>query len=934
MMELLGREPELARIGAVLAARGASSPVLVIDGEPGIGKTSIWLAAVAQASALAWRVLAARPTEVEATFAYASLGDLLASVLDDDLASLPAPQRRALRVALLRDEPVGPPPEARAIAVAFLNLLTVLAKDRPLLVAVDDIQWLDPASALALGFAIRRIGDNPVRFLLAHRVEEGADAPQVLDRALADVSHERIPVGPLSPEVLHRLLGARFGPACDHATVRAIHATSGGNPLFAIEIGRAMQARSASLDIGEEPPIPDDLMALVTARVASLPDETQDALAVAAALASPTVELISRATGWAAERALGPALDAHLVALDGERVRFTHPLRAAAVRSRTLPVRRREIHARLAELITDPEERARHLAIATTEPDEGVAMALEDAAQRARARGAPHAAAELAAEARRLTPADRPTDARRRSVAEATYLWVAGDFLPAQALAAEILATCPPGPARSSALFQLAGTANFSMVSWSGPNRVTLLQQAIAEASGDDRLRMRLEGVLTGALDLQGNDVRGALAHGYAELELGERLHDEVHIATALRGIARNEQRLTGRMPTELIDRSMALEPAVSAARYVLEWPSVCLAEMLSWTDDLAAGVERWEWLLTQAAERGETNSRIDTLARAIPYECVAGWWDRALAHADEGCELGRDGNPVHLLAPVLVADRALVEAHLGHEAAARRDACEAMLLERASGTILAGRIAAWALGLLELSLREPARALAHLGPLVVSRRAAGVIEPGDMRVVTDTVEALIGVGRLAEAEAMLEWYEGLARQSGRIGALAACGRCRGLLHAARGDLDPAVTALEISRDRYATVTEPFGLGRTLLALGTIERRRVRRRAAREALEASLGVFDGLGARIWVERARAELARIGGRRAVGTELTLSEQQVAVLVAKGRTNREVAAALVLTERTIEGHLSHVYAKLGIRSRAELARRLAPEAGGRR
>ena len=222
---------------------------------------------------------------------------------------------------------------------------------------------------------------------------------------------------------------------------------------------------------------------------------------------------------------------------------------------------------------------------------------------------------------------------------------------------------------------------------------------------------MRLEGVLTGALDLQGNDVRGALAHGYAELELGERLHDEVHIATALRGIARNEQRLTGRMPTELIDRSMALEPAVSAARYVLEWPSVCLAEMLSWTDDLAAGVERWEWLLTQAAERGETHSRIDTLARVIPYECVAGRWDRALAHADEGCELGRDGSPVHLLAPVLLADRALVEALLGDEAATRRDAAEAMLLETVSGTIMAGRIAAWALGLLELSLREPARA-------------------------------------------------------------------------------------------------------------------------------------------------------------------------------------------------------------------------------
>ena len=227
-MQLLGREPELARIGAVLEDRRASSPVLVIDGEPGIGKTSLWLAAVGQASARAWHVLAARPTEVEATFAYASLGDLLASILDDDLENLPAPQWRALRVALLRDEPEGPPPEARAIAVAFLNLLGVLAKDQRLLVAVDDIQWLDQASALALGFAIRRIGDNSIRFLSPPR-GGGCRHAQVLDRALADVLHERIAVGPLSPEVLHRLLEMRLGPAFDHATVRAIHATSGGN---------------------------------------------------------------------------------------------------------------------------------------------------------------------------------------------------------------------------------------------------------------------------------------------------------------------------------------------------------------------------------------------------------------------------------------------------------------------------------------------------------------------------------------------------------------------------------------------------------------------------------------------------------------------------------------------------------------------------------
>jgi DNA-binding CsgD family transcriptional regulator len=245
--------------------------------------------------------------------------------------------------------------------------------------------------------------------------------------------------------------------------------------------------------------------------------------------------------------------------------------------------------------------------------------------------------------------------------------------------------------------------------------------------------------------------------------------------------------------------------------------------------------------------------------------------------------------------------------------------------------TSLASRTAAWALGLLELSLGNAAKAHERLGPLVEGRRAAGVGEPGDMRFVTDEVEGLIGLGRLAEAEAMLAWYEGLAEAAGRVFALAACGRCRGLLRSARGEIDTAISALEGSRAGYATIADPFGLGRTLLALGSIQRRALQRHAARESLGAALGVFEALGAKLWAERTRSELSRIGGRQASGDELTPAERSVATLVAEGRTNREVAAALVLTERTIEGHLSRIYAKLQVRSRAELAHRLGSVPG---
>jgi DNA-binding CsgD family transcriptional regulator len=277
------------------------------------------------------------------------------------------------------------------------------------------------------------------------------------------------------------------------------------------------------------------------------------------------------------------------------------------------------------------------------------------------------------------------------------------------------------------------------------------------------------------------------------------------------------------------------------------------------------------------------------------------------------------------------MATRAFVEAHLGDEEAVRRDANEAIRLGAPVGARVAERMAAWALGLLELSLGNPSAAHVQLEPIVASRRAAGVGEPGDLRFVPDEIEALVGIGQLDQAETMLEWFQGLAETSGRMHAVAAAGRCRGLLHAARAEIDLAVLDFEAARRQYQAIHEPFGSARTLLALGMIERRRHHKRAARATLEAAIAAFEALGARIWIQASVAELGRIGGRASSRDTLTPSEQKVASLVAEGKTNREVAAVLYLTERTIEGHLSQVYAKLGIRSRSELAHRLDIEAG---
>ena len=480
-----------------------------------MGKTTLWLAGLENAADRGWRTLMARPTDAEATFAYAGLVDLLESAYEDALPLLPAPQQRALAVALLRQQPDGSAPDQGAVAVAFLNALRGLARDGPVLVAVDDVQWLDPPSALALGFAIRRLRHEPIGVLLARRVEARARLPLELDRPLAAGPLERIAVGPLALGSLAEMLHARFDVRFPRPTLRRIHAVSGGNPLYALELGRALAHEPARLEAAMDLLLPDELTSLLGDQLARLPAETQDALAVAAALAYPTVELLAQVVEGPSDRWLQPALRAHLIEVDDGRIRFTHPLRASAARSRTSPAGRREIHARLAAIVVDPEERARHLVLAADGPDEATASALDEAARRANARGAADAASELAAMAGRLTPPDRLDDIRRRNLSEADYAQYAPDPLRARSLAERLLAICPPGPARGEALSLLGGI--HVGLDWRAA--LALIRQALAEPGIDDRLRMRCELHMTSALGLLAEDLPEAMAHGRAMLE-------------------------------------------------------------------------------------------------------------------------------------------------------------------------------------------------------------------------------------------------------------------------------------------------------------------------------------------------------------------------------------------------------------------------------
>jgi DNA-binding CsgD family transcriptional regulator len=234
-----------------------------------------------------------------------------------------------------------------------------------------------------------------------------------------------------------------------------------------------------------------------------------------------------------------------------------------------------------------------------------------------------------------------------------------------------------------------------------------------------------------------------------------------------------------------------------------------------------------------------------------------------------------------------------------------------------------------WALGLLELSLDNPANAHEQLGPLVARIEGAGIGEPGSIRFVTDDVEALVRLGELDTATTQLERFEQQAQRLGRRSALAAAHRCRGLIAAAAGAADEAQAEYSRALDELVDLSLPLERARTLLALGLAQRQARQRRAARNSLERALRLFEELGASLWAERARGELGRISGRAPSRGALTASERRVAELVAEGRTNREVADLLHITPRTVEGTLSRVYAKVGVRSRTELARRWIPD-----
>jgi ATP/maltotriose-dependent transcriptional regulator MalT len=918
--ELVGREEELERVELFLRSVEGGARALVIEGEAGAGKTSIWEAALAGAARDGFRSLSARPAEAETSFAYAALGDLLAEHAGA-VAQLPARQRRGLEVALLVDEADGETPDQHSVALGLLGVLRRLAGEGPLVLAVDDVQWLDTPSEVVLRYAARRLGDAPVGVVLAWRTEGGEPLPLELSRALAADRLERLGVPPLSLGAVQRLIQDRLGFLPPRPALRRLHELSGGNPFFALELGRALRAGRLELQPGERLPVA--LEALVETRLGALSPEARRALAAAAAMAQPTVELVEAASG-AGRAALDEAARAQVAHVRDGRVRFAHPLLASGAYAAIDPSQRRELHARAARHASDPEERARHLALAATGPDGAVASALEDAARRAEARGAPPAAAELYERAARLTPPDAERDLLRRRAQGAFCTFQAGDGRRARELLDEVVDALGPGPDRARALISLARVRSYDDDLRAAEQ---LFRQALAEAGGDDdivagagenvastlfRLRERLDEAIEHSIAAE-RAARAAGTTGWLSEALGVRVMAEA-------ALGRVEQ------AAETLGSALALQEACRDNR-VLAQPLFQVAVVWLWWDELERAKEAFEWLTGRAREMGDEGSLPYVLVLSAQVECVRGDLALAARHANEGYELADQGGQETLCA-YLLALRACAYACAGEAERARETARRALeLADRTSGRP-AEHFARGALGLIELSVGKPAEAAAALGPLVEFLRRERIVEPGTARVAPDQIEALIALGDLDAAAELHDWFAKSAAQLERPSALAASARCHGLLLAERGDVEGALAKLEHAVELSAGVPIPLERGRALLCHGATHRRARHKRVARESLEAALAEFESIGASAWAERARAELRSVGGRAPAAGLLTPTEDRVAELVAEGLQTKQVAAALFVSAKTVEGHLTNIYAKLGVHSRTELARRIGP------
>ena len=922
---LLGRGEEQARLQVLLEhARSGVSGALILRGEPGIGKSALLRNAAAQADGMT--VLSATGMEAESELPYSGLSDLLLPVLEL-LPEIPSPQAEALAAALA----IGPPmaPDPFAVCAATLSLLAVAAERRPVLVIVDDAHWLDAGSGEAVLFAVRRLHADRLAMLFGVREAESVEfrpegVPELVLQGIgADASRELIAQSaatPVSTTVADR-----------------VHAATNGNPLALIE---TVQVLSAGQLAGTEPlqePLPTGpgIKQSFERRVARLPEETRKALLLVAASESGSIDQIRRAgPGFATSlAALEPAEVAGLTWNDGLTIQFRHPLMRAAVYHGSTAPDRRLAHAALASTLTDPKSlvaRAWHLAAAAQGEDEDVAAALERAGDEARRRSGLAAASRAFERAARLTP-DRERRSTRLHEA-GTDAYVGGESQRGIALLDEALELASGIPLRAAIAHS---RARAEMWTGSPAKARRILLAAVEQIEATDPTSATLMLVDAATTAIQEGDVEAdfratvteALRVAEQAYRVGLRVGGQPEAAAAG---AYGKALLAFRRPNEA-HREEAHRLLLQSLDAIDERESLQLAVQLI---NSAASFLYYEEFdrMRGPLDRLIAAARAASAPGALPYalghrselDFRTGRWPQAYADAAEAVTLATELGHMFSLIYAL-ACLAWIEAARGMEADCRAHITRLAGVSPHAKTIVGG-YSARILGLLDLGFGRNEEAIKYLEPLSSLLRSTALLAaPFIFQETPDLIEAYVHTGRRADAEAALAAFDDQAKASVGSWARAAAERCRGLLEE---DFEPAFNA---ALELHGRTTMPFEQARTELCYGERLRRAKQRREARDHLHRALDAFETIGANPWADRARNELRATGEtiRRepAAIDELTLQELQVALRVAEGATNREAAAALFISPKTVEAHLSRIYGKLGLRSRTELAHRLA-------
>ena len=905
---VVGRESEIAAVGGAIEAVG-SGRSLVLHGDPGIGKSTLWEAGLDDARTRGLRVLLARASSAEAQLPAAALIDLCDGIEGTVIAALPPRQRSALEVALLREEPEAVPPDPQVVALGFLNALRAIGAAGPLVVAIDDAQWLDAFSAEALSFAARRLERESVGFLLSRR----GDEPAPLERAFPRGRLESLQVGPLSFGATRRLLTERFSLNMSRAVLRRIADVTLGNPLFIVELGRELVRRGipeGAADI----PMPSGIEEMLGTRVAALSPAVRRLLV--------TVALSGDLRTWElaaieSSEAVDEAIDSGALTLSGERVRASHPLLAEAARSAASGAELRSLHRAVAETVADDTLRAKHRALAATQPDEALAASVAQAASAAAARGARQPALELAEHALRLTPSASP-ERPERLLMFAEYLGEVGELKRMTDVLTPELDSLPPGAPRARAFLILSEGAGARTMA----DMARYRDHALAESDDDPDMRATILSKKA-ANAAAGRVADLAQAQGWAAEAVSaakDATSDTQRLALyamawtrALQGLAVDAQ-------------CRAYRAASDAPTYGAGSPERVAAQRMVWRGEIDAARTALSALLSLADERGERQSYALLRLHMCELHLRAGEWEAADALIEEWADTSdRD----MMFRPQYERCCALLSAGRGDPAQAQQHASHALARANETGVRWDGLEAQRALALAATLAHDPATAVEMLREAWAHTQAEGVEDPGTFPVAPDLVEVLIELGEGAEAAAVAARLRELADAQSHPWGQAAAARSEALIALSAQSFD----AGSAERLRGCAVTQRelglrFDAARTLLALGRAARRFKQWGVARAALEEAATEFDAIGSAGWAEQTRSQLTRVGARRPRPEgELTDSEERTVLLAAEGRTNKEIARELVVTVHTVEVHLSRAYAKLGVTSRGQLAARLA-------